>query len=49
MGQPGFHAFSAAFICIFHYLLKCHLLKIFNKILEKWLYLILDIGKYTKK
>ena len=49
MGQPSFHTFSAAFVYIFRYLLKCCLLKICNKILEKWLYLILDIGKYMKQ
>ena len=48
MGRPSFCTFSAAFVCIFRYLLKYCLLQIFNKILEKWLYLILDIGKYMK-
>ena len=48
-GGPNFHAFSAAFVYIFHYLLKCCLLEIFNKIIEKWLYLMLDVSKYVKK
>ena len=49
MGRPSFCTFSAAFVYIFRYLLKCHLLQIFNKILENWLYLVLDVSKYVKK
>ena len=48
-GDLVFALFQLLLFIYFVICLKCCLLQICNRLLEKWLYLVLDIGKYVKK